>query len=173
VQVALDAIKAASNPHQFLGVTKQGLTAIVRTRGNDACHIVLRGGKGGPNYDGESVQKTVELARKAKLSTSIMIDCSHDNSRKNHANQPIVSAAIAEQVAAGCADIIGVMIESNLVEGRQDLPADGPQYLQYGKSITDACISFKDTVPVLESLAAAVRERRKKTAAAATTNGSA
>nr|AGJ52077.1 3-deoxy-D-arabinoheptulosonate 7-phosphate synthase [Acanthamoeba castellanii] len=175
VQVALDAIKAASNPHQFLGVTKQGLTAIVRTRGNDACHIVLRGGKGGPNYDGESVQKTVELARKAKLSTSIMIDCSHDNSRKNHANQPVVSAAIAEQVAAGCADIIGVMIESNLVEGRQDLPADGPQYLQYGKSITDACISFKDTVPVLESLAAAVRERRKKTsaAAAATTNGSA
>jgi 3-deoxy-7-phosphoheptulonate synthase len=97
VQVALDAIKAASNPHQFLGVTKQGLTAIVRTRGNDACHIVLRGGKGGPNYDGESVQKTVELARKAKLSTSIMIDCSHDNSRKNHANQPIVSAAIVRQ----------------------------------------------------------------------------
>jgi 3-deoxy-7-phosphoheptulonate synthase len=102
VQVALDAIKAASNPHQFLGVTKQGLTAIVRTRGNDACHIVLRGGKGGPNYDEESVQKTVELARKAKLSTSIMIDCSHDNSRKNHANQPIVSAAIVRTSAPPC-----------------------------------------------------------------------
>jgi 3-deoxy-7-phosphoheptulonate synthase len=170
VQVALDAIKAASSPHQFLGVTKQGLTAIVRTRGNDACHIVLRGGKAGPNYDQESVRKTIELARKANLSSSLMIDCSHDNSRKNHANQPIVAAAVAKQVAEGCTDIIGVMIESNLVEGRQNIPEEGPQYLQYGKSITDACISFKDTVPVLESLAAAVRERRK--VVAATSNGS-
>lgn len=168
VQVALDAIKAASSPHQFLGVTKQGLTAIVRTRGNDACHIVLRGGKAGPNYDQESVRKTIELARKANLNSSLMIDCSHDNSRKNHANQPIVAAAVAKQVAEGCTDIIGVMLESNLVEGRQNIPEEGPQYLQYGKSITDACISFKDTVPVLESLAAAVRERRK---VVATSNG--
>jgi 3-deoxy-7-phosphoheptulonate synthase len=168
VQVALDAIKAASSPHQFLGVTKQGLTAIVRTRGNDACHIVLRGGKAGPNYDQESVRKTIELARKANLNSSLMIDCSHDNSRKNHANQPIAAAAVAKQVAEGCTDIIGVMLESNLVEGRQNIPEEGPQYLQYGKSITDACISFKDTVPVLESLAAAVRERRK---VVATSNG--
>jgi 3-deoxy-7-phosphoheptulonate synthase len=167
VQVALDAIKAASSPHQFLGVTKQGLTAIVRTRGNDA-HIVLRGGKAGPNNDQESVRRTIELARKANLNSSLMIDCSHDNSRKNHANQPIVAAAVAKQVADGCTDIIGVMLESNLVEGRQNIPEEGPQYLQYGKSITDACISFKDTVPVLESLAAAVRERRK---VVATSNG--
>jgi len=165
VQVALDAIKAASKPHQFLGVSKQGVSAIVRTKGNDSCHIVLRGGKNGPNYDEQSVKNAIQLARKSNLPTSLMIDCSHDNSRKNHKNQPIVSASIAEQVAAGCTDIVGVMIESHLVEGRQDLPAEGPQYLQYGKSITDACISFKDTVPVLEELARAVQARRTQLAA--------
>jgi len=164
VQVALDAIKAASKPHQFLGVTKQGLTAIVRTRGNDACHIVLRGGKAGPNYDQENVQKAIQQAQKMDINSAIMIDCSHDNSRKLHTNQTIVASAVANQVAAGCTEIVGVMIESNLVEGRQDIPQEGPQYLQYGKSITDACISFNATVPVLQNLAEAVRERRRKRA---------
>jgi 3-deoxy-7-phosphoheptulonate synthase len=160
VQVALDAIKAASQPHQFLSVSKQGLTAIVRTLGNSSCHVILRGGKQGPNYDEKHVAQVTEQLEKAKLPTSIMIDCSHDNSRKNHINQPIVAQSIADQIAAGNNAITGVMIESFLVEGRQDLPTDGARYLQYGKSITDACLSWSQTVPVLQSLAQAVRRRR-------------
>jgi len=160
VQIALDAIRAASKPHQFLSVSKQGLTAIVQTLGNPSCHVILRGGQEGPNYEEKHVEQVVEQMKKVNLTASIMIDCSHDNSRKIHTNQPIVAQSIARQVAAGAWEITGVMIESFLVEGRQDIPAQGARYLQYGKSITDTCISWKQTKPILRSLAQAVRLRR-------------
>ncbi|KAI9226627.1 MAG: 3-deoxy-7-phosphoheptulonate synthase [Piptocephalis tieghemiana] len=158
--IALDAIRASSHAHHFLGVTKQGLAAIINTRGNPNCHIILRGGNSGPNYEASWVNKTRESMVKAKISPNVMIDCSHGNSQKKHTNQPIVCSNVASQIAAGDADIVGVMIESNLVEGRQDVPAEGPSGLVYGKSITDACVHWDDTVSMLEGLAAAVRTRR-------------
>jgi len=160
VQVALDAIKAASKPHQFLSVSKQGLIAIVQTLGNNSCHVILRGGKQGPNYEAQYVKQVSEQMEKANLPVSIMIDCSHDNSRKNHLNQPTVAQSIADQVAKGDRAITGVMLESFLEEGRQDIPSAGSSSLVYGKSITDACLSWEQTEPVLHSLAKAVRRRR-------------
>ncbi|CAG8568820.1 916_t:CDS:2 [Ambispora gerdemannii] len=160
VGIAIDAIKSAYNPHHFLGVTKQGLAAITKTKGNELCHVILRGSNSGPNYKKQYIDATKESLRKAKLPELIMIDCSHGNSSKKHTNQPIVSTDIASQVASGDDTIIGVMIESNIVEGRQDVPKEGPSALKYGQSITDACVSWEDTVPMLEGLAKAVRERR-------------
>ncbi|CAG8449238.1 10368_t:CDS:10 [Ambispora leptoticha] len=160
VGIAIDAIKSASHPHHFLGVTKQGLAAITKTKGNDLCHIILRGSNSGPNYKKQYIEAAKESLQKVKLPELIMIDCSHGNSSKKHTNQPIVNADIANQVASGEDAIIGVMIESNLVEGRQDVPKEGPSALKYGQSITDACVSWEDTVPMLEELAKAVRERR-------------
>jgi len=158
--IAIDAIKAAAHPHHFLGVTKQGLAAITRTKGNPYCHIILRGGKDGPNYDKSHVDKITEELKKAGLPPQIMIDFSHGNSNKIHTNQPIVAANVAEQIANGNNHIIGVMIESNLNEGAQKVPPEGPQGLKYGVSITDACVGWKDTVPILDKLAEAVRQRR-------------
>lgn len=158
LQIACDAIYAASNPHHFLGVTKEGLSAIIGTRGNNSCHIILRGAASGPNFDAAAVATTEEKLAKAKLPARVMIDCSHGNSKKVFSNQPKVAADICAQLAAGNKSIIGVMLESNLVEGRQDIGPD----MTYGKSVTDACINMIDTAAVLQDLAAAVRKRRTK-----------
>ncbi|OLE23807.1 MAG: 3-deoxy-7-phosphoheptulonate synthase, partial [Cyanobacteria bacterium 13_1_40CM_2_61_4] len=162
VQVAIDAVRSAAHPHSFLGVTEQGLCAIVETMGNSDCHVILRGGHTGPNYDAAHVQKVVESLRGAELPARIMIDTSHGNSSKDYRRQPLVARTVAEQVAAGEAAVLGVMMESFLVEGRQELrPGVSPRY---GQSITDACLSWEMTVPVLHELAQAVRARRARRA---------
>jgi 3-deoxy-7-phosphoheptulonate synthase len=158
-QIAVDAVGSATSPHHFLSVTKQGLAAIVSTKGNKACHIILRGGATGPNYSSEHVKDTLEMLKKADLECGVMVDTSHANSQKDHNNQPKVAADLAAQIAGGEKGLIGVMIESHLSAGRQN-KVDG-EALKYGVSITDACISFDDTVPVLEQLARAVQTRRK------------
>ena len=158
VQIAVDAVRAASHPHCFLSVTKQGLAAIVSTKGNDACHIILRGAVRGPNYQAEDVEAAAGTLRRAGLPPRLMIDCSHGNSGKDHARQPAVARDIATQVADGRPHVFGVMLESHLVGGRQDARPGQP--LVYGQSITDACLGWDDTVPVLEELAKAVRTRR-------------
>ncbi|KAI1318968.1 3-deoxy-7-phosphoheptulonate synthase [Mortierella claussenii] len=160
ISIAVDAIRAAAKPHHFLGVTKQGLAAITNTKGNELCHLILRGGNGGPNYEKEHIEKTREGLNKAKLPEVIMVDCSHGNSRKQHRNQVSVSADLANQIRAGDKSIVGLMIESNLVEGRQDVGPEGKDALVYGQSITDACVDWEDTVKMLEDLADAVRVRR-------------
>jgi 3-deoxy-7-phosphoheptulonate synthase len=158
VQIAVDAVRAASHPHSFLSVTKQGLAAIVSTKGNDACHVILRGGAPRPNYQAEDVTAAARVLQKAGLAPRLMIDCSHGNSGKDHTRQPAVARDIAAQVAEGSAYIFGIMLESHLVGGRQD--ARPGASLTYGQSITDACLGWDDTVPVLEELAKAVRARR-------------
>ena len=158
IQLAIDAIGAAANPHHFLSVTKQGVSAIVSTAGNEVCHLILRGGKSGPNYERENVAEITDRLKAAGLSTQVMIDCSHGNSCKDFTRQPLVAADLCEQIAAGNRSIAAVMVESNLVEGRQSI---GPrESLNYGQSVTDACISWETTVEVLDGFAAAVRERR-------------
>ncbi|WP_411827396.1 3-deoxy-7-phosphoheptulonate synthase [Luteolibacter sp. AS25] len=161
IQIALDAIQSSSNPHHFLSVTKQGVSAIVSTAGNKSCHLILRGGKSGPNYDKDSISSVEEMLEKHNLPKSLMIDCSHGNSNKDYRNQPKVAQDLAEQIAAGSKSITSVMIESNLVEGNQKLTSDLSQ-LTHGQSVTDACISWDSTVEVLDTLAQAVRERRGK-----------
>ncbi|QDG50504.1 3-deoxy-7-phosphoheptulonate synthase [Persicimonas caeni] len=159
-QIAVDAMRAAKHSHRFMGVTKHGISAIVQTAGNEDTHIILRGGKSGPNYDAEHVQKAAKMLADAGESPRVMVDCSHGNSGKVHTRQPGVAHAVAEQLAGGSQAIMGVMIESNLVEGRQDL---GPrEELCYGQSVTDACLGFEQTVPVLDELASAVRKRREQ-----------
>lgn len=157
VKVASDAMLAAASSHAFMGITKMGQSAIFETRGNQDCHIILRGGKA-PNYDAAHVQAACELLEKSGLRPQVMVDLSHANSSKQHRRQIDVAANVAEQVAGGDARITGVMIESHLHEGRQDI-VDGAE-LAYGVSLTDACISMEQTVPVLQQLAAAVRARR-------------
>lgn len=168
--VAIDALRAASHPHHFLSVTKPGVVAIVGTDGNKDCFVILRGGKQGTNYDEKSVKETKEALKKSGVVTEekpgprIMVDCSHGNSNKNHRNQPLVAAEIARQVSHGEDGICGLMIESNIVEGRQDVPPKeqgGKSALKYGCSITDACISWEDTESVLDVLAKAVKSRRE------------
>ena len=161
IQIAIDAIGAAKNPHHFLGVTKQGLSAIVSTEGNVNCHIILRGSKTGPNYSTQDLSEVSHDLNAAKLTTGIMIDCSHGNSQKDHTRQPKVAKEVAEQIAHGNHDIIGVMLESHLMAGNQSL-SNKP--LNYGQSVTDACLSWDETLPVLETLANAVIKRRKSSA---------
>lgn len=161
VKIAVDAIKASSQPHHFLSVTKGGHSAIVSTNGNEDCHIILRGGKT-PNYDAASVEAAAKDIAANGLVPRIMIDASHANSSKNPLNQIPVCADIASQIAAGDERIIGVMIESNLVAGRQDLVAG--KDLVYGQSITDGCIDWKDSEQSLQVLADAVKQRRLKKA---------
>lgn len=161
VKIAVDAIKASSQPHHFLSVTKGGHSAIVSTNGNEDCHLILRGGKT-PNYDAQSVDAAASSIVANGLEARIMIDASHANSSKNPMNQIPVCADIAQQIAAGDKRIIGVMIESNLVAGRQDL-VPGKE-LVYGQSITDGCINWDDSEAVLEGLAQAVQQRRAKAA---------
>jgi 3-deoxy-7-phosphoheptulonate synthase len=158
VRIAVDAILAAGQKHHFLSVHKTGQVAIVQTRGNDDCHIILRGGKA-PNYDAESVAAACAELIKAKLPERLMIDCSHANAAKQFKRQLDVARDIAAQIAGGERRIIGTMVESHLVEGRQELNPGKP--LQYGQSVTDACLGWKDSLEVLETLAGAVKERRK------------
>ncbi len=154
-QIAIDAIGSASHPHHFLSVTKQGISAIVTTRGNKDCHVILRGSNKGPNYDKDSIQHAITLLENNNLSTQLMVDCSHGNSNKDYKQQPIVAADVAQQIGQGSHAINGVMIESNLFEGNQKTPE------KYGVSITDACIGWEDTVSTLEVLANAIKQRRK------------
>lgn len=157
IKIAIDAIRAASQPHHFLGVTKGGISAIVSTRGNEDCHVILRGGKK-TNYDAASINAAAQELANAGLAQRLMIDASHANSSKNAKNQPLVCADVASQISGGDQRIMGVMIESHLVAGRQDL-GDGKD-LVYGQSVTDACIGWDETIPVLDTLAEAVRKRR-------------
>ena len=156
-KIAVDAIKAASQPHHFLSVTKAGHSAIVSTNGNEDCHIILRGGKA-PNYDAASVDAACKDIAASGLASRLMIDASHANSSKKPENQVPVCADIAAQVAAGDDRIIGVMVESHLVGGRQDLVPG--KDLTYGQSITDGCIDWESSLTVLDGLAQAVRQRR-------------
>ena len=157
-QLAVDAIKAAQGAHHFLSVTKQGISAIVATTGNDACHVILRGASAGPNYDRRTVDALAGRLDEEGLPHRVMIDFSHGNSEKDHQRQSAVADEVAAQVAAGSDHIFGVMMESHLAEGRQDLvPGRAPVY---GQSITDACMSWEQTAQVLELLAEAVRRRR-------------
>jgi 3-deoxy-7-phosphoheptulonate synthase len=158
VAVAVDAVRAAAVPHTFAGIDFIGMPSVLHTRGNPDCHIILRGGRDAPNYDAGSVADVLERLRAVRLPARVVVDASHDNSCKDHDQQPVVAAAIAEQVAKGNGALVGIMLESFIVGGRQDLQAG--QELVYGQSITDACMSWEATVGVLEGLAAAVRLRR-------------
>ncbi|KAG2763557.1 Phospho-2-dehydro-3-deoxyheptonate aldolase [Phytophthora cactorum] len=160
LQLAVDAVVAAKHSHCFLSVSSQGLAAIVNTSGNDTCHLILRGGKSGPNFEKEHVDDASARMLKANLVDNVMIDCSHGNSQKKHKNQVKVAANIADQLRTGDDRIVGVMLESNIEEGNQPLTPGKP--LVYGKSVTDACMGWETTVEVLRDLAAAVRERRAK-----------
>jgi 3-deoxy-7-phosphoheptulonate synthase len=157
VRIAADAVKSASHPHHFMAVTKGGRSAIAATAGNEDCHIILRGGSR-PNYDAASVETAAADLTKAGVKPRIMIDASHANSSKKPENQPVVTADVARQVASGERRIVGVMMESNLVAGRQDVEPGKP--LTYGQSITDGCIDWETTVAALEKLADAVKARR-------------
>ncbi|MBI1892146.1 MAG: 3-deoxy-7-phosphoheptulonate synthase AroG [Burkholderiales bacterium] len=159
VKIAVDAIKAASQPHHFLSVTKGGHSAIVSTGGNEDCHVILRGGKA-PNYDAASVDAACKDIAANGLASRLMIDASHANSSKKPENQIPVCADIGKQIAAGDSRIVGVMVESHLVFGRQDL-VEGKE-LTYGQSITDGCISWDQSVGVLKGLAESVKQRRLK-----------
>ena len=159
IKIAVDAIKAASQPHHFLSVTKGGHSAIVSTNGNEDCHVILRGGKS-PNYDAASVDAASKDLTASGLAARLMIDASHANSSKKPENQVPVCADIGSQIAAGDDRIVGVMVESHLVAGRQDLVAG--KSLTYGQSITDGCIDWDSSLQVLEGLAAAVKTRRAK-----------
>lgn len=180
LSVAIDAVLSASHPHHFMGVTKQGLAAITRTTGNEHGFVILRGGSKGPNYKSNDVKATKEALAKKGQRQIMMIDCSHGNSSKNHRvtllyspflppsanaeqNQPVVAADIAGQISGGEEGIVGVMIESNINEGRQDVPSaeqGGAGALKKGVSITDACVDWASTVEMLEGLAGAIRARR-------------
>jgi len=158
VRIAVDAIRAARHPHRFVGVTKEGRSAVVETLGNEDCHVILRGGKE-PNYDAASVAAACSELAASGQPPQVMIDASHGNSRKQYRLQIDAMKDVAQQVANGDERIFGGMLESNLVEGRQDLIAGKP--LAFGVSITDGCIGWEDTVAVLEMLADAVRQRRR------------
>lgn len=158
LQMAIDAVRAAAYPHSFLGVTEQGLAGIVTTRGNRDCHVILRGGRTGPNYDAASVRKTLDALDAVGLPRRVMIDTSHGNSDKDYRRQPAIARDIASRVGAGDRGIVGLLMESFLVEGSQELaPGRG---LVYGQSVTDSCMSWETTAPLLRELAVAVQQRR-------------
>ena len=161
VRIAMEAIRAAQAPHHFLSVTKAGHSAIVSTSGNEDCHIILRGGKQ-PNYDRANVDATAKSLAEAGIPARIMIDCSHDNSGKDPAKQVAVGHNVAEQIGGGDSRIFGLMVESHLKAGRQDLIPG--RTLTYGQSITDACVGWEDTRSLIDTLAGAVRHRRVKAA---------
>jgi 3-deoxy-7-phosphoheptulonate synthase len=158
IQIAVDAIRAASHPHHFLSVTKQGIHAIVATRGNDRCHVILRGGNGGPNFEDESISAAVRVLETERQPGRLMVDASHGNSSKDPRNQPKVAHYLADRIRAGDNRVFGVMIESHLVEGKQEYKHG--KAATYGQSITDGCLGWINTIPVLDDLADAVRTRR-------------
>src|SRR6266536_5407702 len=158
IDIAVDAVLTARSQHWFPSVTKQGVSAIFQTVGNDACHVILRGGtRTGPNYDTEHVAKVSARLAARGLREAVMVDCSHGNSRKDHRKQPEVAASLCEQIASGSHQIFGAMIESQLVEGRQDYVPGQPSV--YGQSITDACLSLEQTEPLFEQFARAQQRR--------------
>lgn len=159
IQIAIDAIYSARNPHRFLSVTKQGISAIVSTNGNDSCHLILRGSTSGPNYYAENITQATQELQKKHLNSKIMVDCSHGNSQKDHTRQSIVVDDIVLQLSKGSSAIAGIMLESNLQAGNQ--PLLHGKKLKYGQSITDACIDWQETFCLLEKLASAVKMRRK------------
>ena len=163
IKIATDAIQSASRPHHFLSVHKNGQVAIVETKGNADCHVILRGGKT-PNYDEGSVAKSCAELEASKLPTSLMVDCSHANSSKQHERQIEVARDISNQISKGSKQIFGVMIESHIHGGSQKFSPgkDDPSQLEYGTSITDACIDWDDSIDVLEILANGVKQRRNK-----------
>ena len=158
IQLAIDGVIAAAHPHAFLGVTEQGVAAIVATRGNPDCHIILRGGRSGTNYDASSVERTLHALEHAGLPPRLMVDTSHGNSNKDYRRQPEVARTVAEQIAGGQPGIVGVLLESFLLDGAQKL--EDRSSLVYGQSVTDSCMGWEMTGPVLRDLAAAVRARR-------------
>ena len=158
IQIAIDAIGAAQSPHHFLSVTKQGISAIVATTGNDCCHLILRGASSGPNFSEAAIKAATKKLRAADVAARVMVDFSHGNSSKDHTRQVVVAEDVCRQLADGSKRICGVMIESNLKAGKQALKDAAS--LEYGLSVTDACLSWQMTEPVLESLAEAVRRRR-------------
>jgi len=158
IQIAVDAIQSARFPHHFLGVTHQGLSAIVATTGNEHTHLILRGSSSGPNYEEDHIARAVALLEKASLPPYLMVDCSHGNSRKDYRQQPNVLNNLAGQIENGNRAIAGIMIESNLVAGSQ--PLTDKASLTYGQSITDACIDWDATVDMLGTLADSVRKAR-------------
>ncbi|OYU44275.1 MAG: 3-deoxy-7-phosphoheptulonate synthase [Burkholderiales bacterium PBB4] len=162
IKIATDAIQAAAGGHHFLSVHKNGQVAIVQTNGNKDCHVILRGGKA-PNYDAKSVAEACAELSKAKLSPTLMVDCSHANSSKQHEKQLDVSRDIAAQISGGSRSVFGVMIESHLNAGAQKFTPgkDDASALEYGKSITDACLGWDDSLASLDALAQAVKARRK------------
>jgi 3-deoxy-7-phosphoheptulonate synthase len=155
LQAAMNAMLAASQPHHFLGINHSGLASIVTTTGNPDCHLVLRGGKGGPNFSADHVIQAAEEMASLKLNPRMMVDCSHANANKDHNRQINVLDDVAQQVAQGSNHILGVMIESHLKAGNQKIPTDLRE-MEYGKSITDACVDFETTAKMLRKLAAAV-----------------
>jgi len=161
VTTAINAMEAAARPHHFLGINQNGQAAIVSTTGNPDGHLVLRGGKGGPNYHPEAVEQAAAQLSRDGLPARLMVDCSHGNSNKDYRRQGEVLSALAEQVRAGSVHVMGVMLESHLVAGNQSIPSDLSQ-LTYGQSVTDACIDLPTTLGLLDQLAAAVREVREQ-----------
>jgi len=158
IRIAVDAIEAARCPHTFLSVKKNGMSAIVRTKGNECCHVILRGSSAGPNYDAESIAGVVTMLEKAGLPPFLMVDCSHGNSQKDPQKQLLVAETLGAQIAGGSRSVVAVMVESHLKAGNQ--PILDPNDLLYGVSVTDACIDWEATVEMLDGLAACVRERR-------------
>lgn len=159
VKVAVDACLSAGSPHRFLSLTQEGAVSIFETSGNKDCHVILRGGSGGTNYDAESVEAASAVMSKGGVEPRLMVDFSHANSSKQHRRQIEVGKDVAAQLSKGDTRIMGVMIESHLLEGRQDIAPDSSE-MTYGQSVTDACISWEDTVGVLQNLAEAVAARR-------------
>ena len=159
VQTAVDAILVAAQPHTFPSISLDGNAIVVASTGNPHGHLILRGSDSGPNYDAASVQGAAQALAQAGLSPRLIVDCSHGNSGKDYRRQPEVAACVAEQIAGGSSAICGVMLESNLVEGKQAI-GDDPRKLRYGQSVTDACIGWDQTAAVLDQLAQAVRQRR-------------
>ena len=160
IKIAVDGIKAASQPHHFLSVTKQGVSGIVKTRGNKSCHIILRGSSNGPNCDSDSINETSKLLQDNDLPGQLMVDCSHGNSLKDYKRQVSVAENLSEQITNGSKDIASVMIESNLVEGNQKISSNLSD-LVYGQSVTDSCVGLEDTEKILSMFADAVQKRRQ------------
>jgi 3-deoxy-7-phosphoheptulonate synthase len=163
LEAALNAVVASSAPHSMLGVDGDGRLSVVRSQGNPAAHVVLRGGRSGPNYDAASVNAAVRSMRAAGLAPAVVVDCSHGNSEKNPERQPFVARTVIEQVAAGAEGLAGIMLESHLVRGRQEVTA---RPLTYGQSVTDACIDFDTTADVLRELSRGVRNVGERHSAA-------
>ncbi len=158
IQIAIDAVNTAQHPHYFLGINEHGAPSIIATQGNDCCHIILRGAEDQPNYSAKHIHQALNMLKKFNLLPRLMVDCSHGNSMKHHHNQIIAAKSVIQQICQGSSAVCGMMIESNLIAGNQRL--GDRRALTYGQSITDECISWKDTALLLSELAMAVRKRR-------------